>query len=61
MNSSTLHGARLAHAPEIVALQVDQHDVLGALLRMRVQLARQSEVGRRHLRRAAACRQWVAS
>ena len=34
-----LHGAGLADAAEIVALQVDQHHVLGALLRMRVQLA----------------------
>ena len=28
------HAAGLADAPEIVALQIDEHDVLGALLRM---------------------------
>src|SRR5260370_27520838 len=33
------HRTRLAHPPEIVALEVDQHDVLGALLGMRRELA----------------------
>ena len=32
------HRAGLAHAPEIVALQIDQHHVFRALLRMRGQL-----------------------
>ena len=26
------HAAGLAHAPEVVALQIDEHDVFGALL-----------------------------
>ncbi len=29
------HRPRLAHAPEVIALEVDQHDVLGALLGVR--------------------------
>ena len=29
------HRPRRAHAPEVIALEVDQHDVLGALLGMR--------------------------
>ena len=36
-----VHGARFADAAEVVAFQVDQHDVLGALLRVGVQLAGQ--------------------
>ena len=32
------HAARLAHPAEIVALQIDEHHVLGALLRMRGEL-----------------------
>jgi hypothetical protein len=49
-----LHAARLAHAPQIVALQVDQHHVLGPLLGMRVQLARQRSIGLR-IRAARSC------
>ena len=49
-----LHAARLAHAAEIVALQVDQHDVLCPLLRMRMQLAREREIGSR-IRAARSC------
>ena len=32
------HGAGFADSPEVVALEVDQHHVLGALLRMRGEL-----------------------
>ncbi len=39
-----VHRTGLTHPAEIVALQVDQHDVLGALLRMRRQLAHFGEV-----------------
>ena len=41
------HAARLADAREVVALEVDDHDVLGGVLRRVAQLARQ--------RRPAAC------
>ena len=40
-----LHGARFADPPQVVALQVDQHHVLGALLGMSVQLASEIDVG----------------
>ena len=33
-----LDGAVLAHAPEVVAAEVDEHDVLGALLLVREQV-----------------------
>ena len=52
------HGAGLAHATEIVALQVDEHDVLGALLGMGRKLA---HLALRHPRDggcAAGCRRW---
>jgi hypothetical protein len=42
-----LHAARFAYPPEVVALEVDQHDVFGALLRMRLEARAQRGVLRR--------------
>ena len=39
------HAAGLAYAPQVVALQIDEHDVFGALLRVRSEL--------RHLARSS--------
>ena len=39
-----LHAAGLAHPPQIIALQVDQHDVFGAFLGMRLQACAQRSV-----------------
>ena len=49
------HAAGFAHAPEIVALEVDQHDVLGAFLGMRDRARRcRADPARRSLARARA-------
>ena len=60
MSSSTRTRARLAHAPEVVALQVDQHDVLGALLGMRGELAASRARHPRGGGCAGGCRRWGA-
>ena len=39
-----MHGAELRHPADIVAGQVDEHDVLGDLLRVLAQLARHPPV-----------------
>ena len=51
-----VHAAVLAHAPEVVAPEVDEHHVLGALLLVGEQLRaiRRSSSGRRA--RADGCR-----
>ena len=38
------HGAGVAHAADVVAAEVDQHDVLGALLLVALQLLAEPEV-----------------
>ena len=55
------HGAVLADAPEVVALEVDQHDVLGAVLGVEVELLGQRVVLGARGRRAGACRRSAAS
>ncbi|MNC85698.1 hypothetical protein D3C83_13090 [compost metagenome] len=42
-----VHGAGLRHAPDIVAPEIDQHDVLGAFLRVGQQLIGEGGVFRR--------------
>ena len=61
MYSSTRHAACLADAAEIVALEVDQHDVLGAFLRMRDQFGGLAPVLLGASPGARACRRWAAS
>src|ERR1700738_1528497 len=51
-----VHGARLTDAAKIVALQIDQHDVFRALLRMRCKLGHLGEiVARAPAARPRAC------
>ena len=50
------HRARRAHAAEVVAAQVDEHDVLGALLLVGEQVGAQAPVLGGAWRRAGACR-----
>jgi hypothetical protein len=50
-----LHAAGLGDAADVVARQVDQHQVLGALLRVGLQFG-SSALSARAWRRAAACR-----
>ena len=49
------HRAGLAHPREVVAHEIDDHDVLGALLLARAQLRGERGVRRRGRRRADAC------
>ena len=51
-----LDGAVLAHAPEVVAAEVDEHHVLGALLLVGEQVCGDRVVLARRRRRAGACR-----
>ena len=55
------HAARLADASEIVALEVDQHDVLGAFLGMRDQFGGVAPILLGRCPGARACRRWAAS
>ena len=55
-----LDGAAGADAPEIVASEVDEHEVLGLLFRIGDQRALELEHLRRASRRAAACRRSAA-
>ena len=52
------HAADLRHAPHIVASEVEQHQMLGALLGIGEQLGRQRLVLLRRGSAAAACRRW---
>ncbi len=49
------HGARLADPAQVVAAEVDQHQVLGAFLLVRQQLLLEQQVLFLGLRRATAC------
>ena len=60
MSSSTRTLPGLADPPEVVALEVDEHDVLGALLGMRGELGHLARVVRRAGGCAGACRRWAA-
>ena len=51
-----LDGADLGDAADVVAAEIEQHQVLGALLRIGEQLVLQRLVLVRRRRRAAACR-----
>ena len=55
------HAAGLRDAADVVAAEVDQHHVLGALLRVGQQLGGERRVFARALRRAAACRRSAAA
>ena len=55
------HAARLADAAEIIAFEVDEHDVLGPFLGMRHQFGGIAPVLLGDPRRARACRRWAAS
>ena len=61
MNVSTSTRAVLAHAAEVVAAEVDEHHVLGALLLVGEQLLGDRARPRRRRRRAGACRRSGAS
>ena len=61
MNCGTRTDAVLADAADVVAAEVDEHHVLGALLLVALQLLGQPLVLVRRSRRAAACRQSDAS
>ncbi len=54
-----LHGPVAADPPQVVAPQVEQHDVLGPLLLVGQQLFGQRRVLRGRLRRAAGSRRWA--
>ena len=56
-----LDGAVLAHAAEVVAAEVDEHHVLGALLLVGQQLGGDRACPRRRRRRAGGCRRSGAS
>ncbi len=51
-----LHRAELAHAADIVAAEIDQHDVLGDLFLIRAQIGLDGAVLRPHPRCVAASR-----
>ena len=61
MNVSTSTRAVLAHAAEVVAAEVDEHHVLGALLLVGEQVLRDRLVLARRRRRAGGCRRSAAS
>ena len=54
------HGAGLADAGQVVAGEVDEHHVLGALLLVGGELGRERVVGRRAVAARAGCRRWAA-
>ena len=53
-----LHAAEIADAPDVVARQVHEHDVLGAFLRVGEQFLFQRGVLLRRSCRDGACRRW---
>ena len=61
MKRSTVTDAVLADAAEVVAAEVDEHDVLGALLLVGEQLLGDARVVLDASRRAGACRRSGAS